>query len=303
MKKMLVLFVFMLLVTGCKGGESDYGYIGGKTKLSQKIINVIDENCKQEGSCTFSINDIADFKWDKMVVFDVGSERSDISNALGVEYKEPIDLMSGMVFVYNNEIVYNEMFHEDPDKPNGFAFDFDNVQRKNIWSFTPNNSNVEGIKSDIDGKYYYGIEPVDYGYIGGNIKLSQKIIKVIDDHCKQDGSCTFSINDMTDFKWDKMVVYNSGSDNAEISKALGLYYEYSVDSVSGIVFVYDKKIVYNEMFPDDLKKPDKFWFYVDLKPGMPNLWSITPNDSVIEGSRSEYNGEYYYQIKPANAAQ
>lgn len=95
-----------------------------------------------------------------------------------------------------------------------------------------------------------------------------------------------------------MVVFDVGSVNSDISKELDIEYKDSVDLISGIVFVYKKKIVYSEKFPYYPENPNKLWFYIENKFGEPNIWYFTPDNAVLEGSKSETNGKYYYEIKP-----
>jgi hypothetical protein len=45
-----------------------------------------------------------------MLIYQVGSSTTAISEALGVEFKDSVDLMSGIVFVNKNKIVYKESF-------------------------------------------------------------------------------------------------------------------------------------------------------------------------------------------------
>jgi hypothetical protein len=79
-----------------------------KTNIGEKIINIIDNKCGQNNSCNFMMNEITNFKWDKMLIYDLGSSNFEISKALGVEYKDSVDLASGLVFVYDNKIIFKE---------------------------------------------------------------------------------------------------------------------------------------------------------------------------------------------------
>lgn len=116
--------------------------------LSNKIISYIDANADENNTVVFNMNEFTNFKWDKMVIYDVGASNTQISEALGVEYKDSTDLMTGMVFV--------------------FPFQFENPSELIIHVgdnasyrvFTPNNAVFEIGKGQLDEKnYYYWIQP------------------------------------------------------------------------------------------------------------------------------------------------
>lgn len=136
------------------------------------------------------------------------------------------------------------------------------------------------------------------GCKGRNVNVSDKIIETIDNNCQQSSSCKVSMKEITDFKWDKMVIFEVGSSNSEISKALGIKYDDSTDLTSGMVFVYKNRVVYKEDLPYNPERPNKLWFKINNKPGEPNYWILTPNNAILQGSKTETEGVYYYEIKP-----
>ncbi|BBH21381.1 hypothetical protein Back11_27260 [Paenibacillus baekrokdamisoli] len=142
-----MLFTLILLV-GCQD----------KSTLSDQIIKEIDSKCMMNDYCNISLQEITTFKWDKMAIFQVGSSNSQISKALGVEYKGPTDLMTGMIFVLNNQIVYEEKIPYDPEHPSKLQI---LIERKpnepSCVSFTLKNAVVQGEKEKIDGVTYYSI--------------------------------------------------------------------------------------------------------------------------------------------------
>lgn len=133
-------------------------------------------------------------------------------------------------------------------------------------------------------------------YLSNN--LGDKIIKEIDKKRDQSGSCKILMKDITVFKWDKMVIYEVGSSNNEITKALGVEYQDSVDLISGVVFVYNNKIVYKEKVPYNPERSTKMNYYVENEPGQPNCMAFTPDNAIFEGSREQVDEKFYYAIKP-----
>jgi len=135
-----------------------------------------------------------------------------------------------------------------------------------------------------------------------NNKLSNKIIEYIDNNAEnntENNTCILSMRDITEFTWDKMLIYQVGSSNIEISEILGVGFEDSIDLSSGMIFIYEDKIVYKESM---LYNPDQLsnrLFYVDH--GQPQYMEFTPNDAIFDGNRKETDdNSYYYIIVPSN---
>lgn len=123
-----------------------------KQKLSDNISDFINTNCDENNVCTFNMNEITDFKWDKMLMYQVGSSSYKIGKALDIDFKESVDVSSGIIFVYENKIVYNEQITFDPDRPSKLFFYPGPVIGENEYRvFTINDSIFEG-RRKTDGK-------------------------------------------------------------------------------------------------------------------------------------------------------
>ena len=104
------------------------------------------------------------------------------------------------------------------------------------------------------------------------------------------------IQQLTRFKWDKLVIFQVGSSNDEISKDLGIEYKSSTDLMSGMVFVYKNKIVYEKTLPYSPEHPIKIQYIIEKKPEDPNCVSLTPDNAVLKGSRDKIDNVFYYSI-------
>ncbi|TCK93205.1 hypothetical protein EDC19_1395 [Natranaerovirga hydrolytica] len=133
-----------------------------------------------------------------------------------------------------------------------------------------------------------------------NTNISNQIINYIDENGMDNNSCIFSMNDITRFEWDRMLIYQVGSSNIEISDALNVEYKDSVDLVSGIIFVKDSNIVYQEKIPYNPEKPDKLSLYVGSIFGEDNYATFTPSNAFFKGVKSVGTENVYYQIRPVN---
>jgi len=127
--------------------------------------------------------------------------------------------------------------------------------------------------------------------------ICDEIIKAIDVKYGTNEPCDINIIELTSFKWDRGAIFEVGSSRAELNEALGIEYKESTDLMSGIVFVYDKKIVYREMIPYNPERPSKLWIRIDTNPETSCI-ALTPNNAIVKGKRTLSDGKYYYRIGP-----
>jgi hypothetical protein len=107
------------------------------------------------------MNEITNFKWDKLVVFREGVSNITLNRILGFEYKNSTDLMRTMIFLYKNKIVYCEEERYDPESPSKLNFRFrDNPKSISLMVFNLNNAVFQATKERIDGVDYYGLIPL-----------------------------------------------------------------------------------------------------------------------------------------------
>ncbi len=85
-------------------------------------------------------------------------------------------------------------------------------------------------------------------FSGDNHKLYDRVKDFADKRSCENGNVDVALSDLTDFDWDKAVVYVDLMLGKEIEDAVGIKYDKTLDMSSGIVFVKDKKIVYEEDF-------------------------------------------------------
>ncbi|MNM56775.1 hypothetical protein D3C81_679540 [compost metagenome] len=126
--------------------------------------------------------------------------------------------------------------------------------------------------------------------------LSDQIIQTIDRKSNENGTCDISLKEITDFKWDKVVIFQVGSSDEEISSALGIKYEGPTDLISGLVFVLDHKIVHEELIPYQTEHPTNLQIFIEKKATDPNCVAFTLENAVLKGSKEELDGVTYYSI-------
>ncbi|WP_010681098.1 hypothetical protein [Acetivibrio cellulolyticus] len=148
----LTVVFFAILFSGCAQNN----------KISDKIIELIDkQSVKDESVCNISIKEVADFEWDKMAIFKVGSSNKEISELLGVQYNDSVDLTSGIIFVSKNKIVYKEEILYNPEIPSKLSVSLDEQQPElNCIVYTPDNAILKGTRKKVDGEYYYNISNI-----------------------------------------------------------------------------------------------------------------------------------------------
>lgn len=72
----------------------------------------LDENYRDEQDVILHLSDFTDFDWDTVFIFEYPVSYQDIENAIGVKYEGSLDLASGMIFVLDGQIVYDEIFKD-----------------------------------------------------------------------------------------------------------------------------------------------------------------------------------------------
>lgn len=144
----LFLAFLTLIISGCQKEKS----------LSDQIIRIIDDKCSLGKVCDISLKEITTFKWDKVVVFQVGSSSKEISDALGFKYEGSTDLMSGLIFTLDNKVVYEEMIPYQTERPNNLQVFIDKkVNEPNNVVLNFNDAILKGNKDKVDDITYYSI--------------------------------------------------------------------------------------------------------------------------------------------------
>lgn len=130
-------------------------------------------------------------------------------------------------------------------------------------------------------------------------KLSNRICETIDNNCNSNGECVIKMDEITDFAWDKMLLYQVGASASEISEVLGVEFKYTGHISSGMVFVKDDEIIYHESFFWNPEDYPKLQIFVQPIPGEGEEYPVfTPDDAVLFGKRFEIDGKLRYYIKP-----
>ena len=130
-----------------------------------------------------------------------------------------------------------------------------------------------------------------------NQKISNKIRTVYN----KTEQTTFEVrlSDFTDFEWDNVVIYSYPITQKELSEIIGINYKKEPDLQSGMIFIKNKKIVYEELFENNFETPSHFIIYPfkninsDIK-----VKNFLKDEAVFRGEKIYYNGENRYILKP-----
>jgi hypothetical protein len=97
----IVIFLGVLVLTGC-----------GDDKLYKNVKVFADKNCQDGNLVEVTLSDLTDFDWDEALVYRLlmSSDAKIIEDALGIKYEKYLDLSSGIIFVKDKVIVYEETF-------------------------------------------------------------------------------------------------------------------------------------------------------------------------------------------------
>jgi hypothetical protein len=129
-----------------------------------------------------------------------------------------------------------------------------------------------------------------------NHKIKNKIISTIDMKCQNTNECTISIKKITDFDWDRLVLFNEGASRQEINSVLGFEYRGDTDLKILTFFLYKGKIVYHEEEDYDPEKPSKL-FVQYPNPKLHHM-KFSADKAIFKAKKEKIDGEYYYTITP-----
>lgn len=130
--------------------------------------------------------------------------------------------------------------------------------------------------------------------------LSSQIKLIIEDKCNSSDICDISLEEITSFKWNKVLVFQVGSSSKDISNALGAKYEGSTDLMSGLIFELDNKIVYEELIPYQAEQPINLQIFIDKKVNKTNNVVLSFDDAILKGSKERVDHATYYSISINN---
>lgn len=77
--KNVVLCLLLISLVGCDRDN---------VELSDSLIKEIERNCTEDDLCDIAIPKITTFEWNKVVLFQTGSSRQEISERLGFQYQK-----------------------------------------------------------------------------------------------------------------------------------------------------------------------------------------------------------------------
>lgn len=105
-----------------------------KSNLERKILNQTSDKCLKEEKCQLNIEDIVNFKWDELYIFQggKGSSQSYIENVIGAKVScyKTIDSTYGDILVFmksGKEKYCAEIYSSYEESPKvSFLFDFNN---------------------------------------------------------------------------------------------------------------------------------------------------------------------------------
>ena len=129
-----------------------------RSSFQKMIIKEIDKQYAQSSEIQIRIDELANFKWDKMIIFQAQTSREAINSTLGIDYNGSTDLKEGVIFVHNGEVVFEDTIGTSYDKSVRFRYSVNNSARgKNYAVFTSDNAVLFGRK--INNTYVLSADP------------------------------------------------------------------------------------------------------------------------------------------------
>lgn len=130
-------------------------------------------------------------------------------------------------------------------------------------------------------------------------KVSDKIVKYYNKI--QDETFEVKLSDFTNFDWDSVIIYANPTTNKDLKEYADLDYKKGLDLKSGMIFIRDNKIVYEEVFKSNYEEPDKFRIipYQDVNYNI-KVNKFKKEEAIFVGEKINFNGENRYILKPLN---
>ena len=73
--------------------------------------------------------------------------------------------------------------------------------------------------------------------------VRRNIIQRIEELTEEEDTCIFKLSEVTDFQWDQVVYFEYPASRADISRSAGINYKRSTDMLEGFIFIYQGKVV------------------------------------------------------------
>ncbi len=132
-----------------------------KNTLEDKIIKF----CSEDNVVNITLSDFTSFEWDRVIIFTPAATAKEINEAIGLKYNRNIDISAGIIFVKDNEIVYDEIFKDNNDfnnKPSPFIiypYNKNDDNQIKYMVFTKEEAVFECIQTQYGKDYYYRLYP------------------------------------------------------------------------------------------------------------------------------------------------
>lgn len=123
--------------------------LSDNTKVSEKVIDFC--NKQEKNNFEIKISDYTNFDWDSLIIYKTPTSKQELFEYVGIDYKNELDLQSGMIFVKGKKIVYEEYFETDFESPYKFI----------IYPYEDINSNNKIQKFSID-EAIFKVERINY---------------------------------------------------------------------------------------------------------------------------------------------
>ena len=123
--------------------------------------------------------------------------------------------------------------------------------------------------------------------------IEKKLREKIED-CKTE-TCSIPITQVTDFKWDKMYVFNHPSAPDVIDHALGIHYPYYVEFTRSIIFLNKNQIVHYENNHSKAEGPTDGEVLFDY-PDSLNYQIYKPGQAIFKVKRDTSENIPYYVV-------
>jgi len=126
--------------------------------------------------------------------------------------------------------------------------------------------------------------------------IRKKIVKI----CSNKNECIIDLKEISQFGWDKMIVFDEGASLSMVNKVLGFKYSNYNEFSRTILFVFKNNIVHQEKENyNPSKRYNNVWF--EFPNSTTHIMKFLPNNAKFKVIRDTIDSNIYYTLRHLNS--
>ncbi len=127
--------------------------------------------------------------------------------------------------------------------------------------------------------------------------IENKIGHWVNNNCQSNKACTVNIADLTEFDWDKMLVFEYGFTKKQVEEIIDTSLENHLEQSRKIVFLKDGEVVHHEQLPTNVEHNVDGQVIFD---GLVDNYAEYANGVSFNAQKQEGVAGTYYTLRKSN---